>query len=182
MIDQKNYYFTFMRRYFSLMLFQRRLGTSLLYASLGCFFLLLNEWQTDIGLWRFVVLLEPVPNQQRRALRHPPESYTYLQGLDTPTPPPYHLEEEDVPSGVVVVGKSATIQVSPSSPAVHVGGQVSRGNAAERETAKTAFATNGSRIRQSIRLAFLGDSVTRYQYLNLVHFLSTGSWNTSYPF
>ena len=30
-------------------------------------------------------------------------------------------------------------------------------------------------------IVFIGDSLTRYQYLNLVHFLHTGEWESNYP-
>ena len=39
-------------------------------------------------------------------------------------------------------------------------------------------------VRQCLRgrrIAFVGDSVSRYQYLNLVHFLAWGSWYSSFP-
>ena len=39
-------------------------------------------------------------------------------------------------------------------------------------------------VRRCLRgrnIAFVGDSVSRYQYLNLVHFLAHGDWQSSYP-
>jgi hypothetical protein len=39
-------------------------------------------------------------------------------------------------------------------------------------------------VRQCLigrRISFVGDSVTRYQYLNLVHFITHGRWYSSYP-
>jgi hypothetical protein len=39
-------------------------------------------------------------------------------------------------------------------------------------------------VRQCLigrRISFVGDSLTRYQYLNLVHFITHGTWYSSYP-